>query len=51
MDQGVFEMVEIGSLVPQNHLLRKIDAAVDFNHLYEKEYFDPFTGEPVKKGK
>ncbi len=28
-------MVEIGSLVPQDHLLRKIDAAVDFNHLYE----------------
>ena len=28
-------MVEIGSLVPQDHLLRKIDAAVDFNHLYD----------------
>ena len=35
MDRGVFEMVEIGSLVPQDHLLRKIDAAVDFNHLYD----------------
>ena len=35
MDRGIFEMVEIGSLVPQNHLLRKIDAAVDFNRLYE----------------
>ena len=34
MDRGVFEMVEIGSLVPQDHLLRKIDAAVDFNRLY-----------------
>ncbi len=35
MDRGIFEMVEIGSLVPPNHLLRKIDAAVDFNRLYE----------------
>ena len=35
MDRGIFEMVEIGSLVPQDHLLRKIDAAVDFNRLYE----------------
>ena len=35
MDRGVFEMVEIGSLVPQDHLLRKIDAAVDFNRLYD----------------
>ena len=28
-------MVEIGGLVPQDHLLRKIDTAVDFNRLYE----------------
>ena len=35
MDRGIFEMVEIVGLVPQNHLLRKIDAAVDFNRLYE----------------
>ncbi|MCQ4771696.1 transposase [Intestinimonas massiliensis] len=28
-------MVEIGSLVPQDHLLRKMDAAVDFNRLYD----------------
>ena len=35
MDRGIFEMVEIGGLVPPNHLLRKIDAAVDFNRLYE----------------
>ena len=35
MDRGIFEMVEIGSLVPQEHLLRKIDTALDFSHLYE----------------
>lgn len=33
MDRGIFEMVEIGSLVPQDHLLQKIYAAVDFSHL------------------
>ena len=35
MDRNVIEMVEIDRLVPVEHLLRKIDKAVDFNHLYE----------------
>ncbi|MGO5116538.1 transposase, partial [Candidatus Avoscillospira sp. LCP25S3_F1] len=35
MDRNVIEMVEIDSLVPEGHLLRKIDKAIDFNHLYE----------------
>ena len=35
MDQGVLEIVDTESLVPSEHLLRKIDAAVDFNRLYE----------------
>ena len=34
-DRGIVEMVDTESLVPQDHLLRKIDAAVDFNRLYE----------------
>lgn len=34
-DCGVVEMVDTESLVPAEHLLRKIDAAVDFNRLYE----------------
>lgn len=29
------EMVDIESLVPQEHPLRKIDTAVDFNVLYK----------------
>ena len=29
------EIVDTESLVPSEHLLRKIDAAVDFNRLYE----------------
>ena len=35
MDRGVVEIVDTESLVPKDHLLRKIDAAVDFNRLYE----------------
>ena len=35
MEQDVFEIVAIDSLVPRDHLLRKIDQAVDFNRLYE----------------
>lgn len=35
LDRGVVEMVDTESLVPPNHLLRKIDAAVDFNRIYE----------------
>ena len=36
MDRDVVEIVGIDSLVPKEHLLRKIDKAVDFNRLYEK---------------
>lgn len=35
MERGVFEIVDTESLVPANHLLRKIDAAVDFNAIYD----------------
>ena len=35
MDRDIIEIVGINSLVPQEHLLRKIDAAVDFSKLYE----------------
>jgi len=31
----VFEIVDTESLVPANHLLRKIDAAVDFGKIYD----------------
>ena len=29
------EMLCVGMLVPKEHLLRKIDAAVDFTHIYD----------------
>jgi len=35
MERGVVELVDTESLVPEGHLLRKIDAAVDFNRIYE----------------
>ena len=35
LDRGILEIVDTESLVPKDHLLRKIDAAVDFNRLYE----------------
>ena len=35
MDRDLIEIVGIESLVPKEHLLRKIDDAVDFNGLYE----------------
>ena len=35
MERGIFEIVGTESLVPEGHLLRKIDAAVDFNKIYD----------------
>ena len=35
LDRGVVEMVNTESLVPAEHLLRKIDTSVDFNRIYE----------------
>ena len=35
MDRDLVELVVIDQLVPKEHLLRKIDAAVDFTQLYE----------------
>ena len=35
LDRGIVEMVDTESLVPEDHLLRKIDAAVNFDRLYE----------------
>ena len=35
MDRDLIEFVGIDSLMPQDHLLRQIDAAVNFDHIYE----------------
>ena len=34
MERGVYEIVDTESLVPAEHLLRKIDAAINWNKLY-----------------
>lgn len=34
-ERGVIEMVDTERLVPQEHLLRKVDGAVDFEKIYE----------------
>ena len=34
-ERNQLEFVSIEELVPEDHLLRKIDAAVDFNKIYE----------------
>ena len=35
MERGIYEIVDTESLVSAEHLLRKIDAAVDWNKLYD----------------
>ena len=35
MERGVVELVDTERLVSQEHLLRKVDKAVDFRKLYE----------------
>lgn len=34
-ERNTIEMVSVEGLVPQDHLLRKIDSAVDFTHIYD----------------
>ena len=35
MERGVFEIVDTESPVPKEHMLRKIDVAVDFHKIYD----------------
>ena len=48
MERGIFEIVDTESLVPEGHLLRKIDAAVDFTKIYDmvEELYCPDNGRP-----
>ncbi len=34
-ERNTLEMVSVEGLVPQDHLLQKIDSAVDFTHIYD----------------
>ena len=47
-ERNQLEFVSIESLVPKEHLLRKIDAAVDFNKIYDfvEDLYCPNNGRP-----
>ena len=47
--QSELEMVTIASLVPADHLLRKIDAAIDFTFIHERvaPLYCPDNGRPA----
>lgn len=48
-NQGQVHMISIEDLVPQNHILRDIDAAIDFSFIYEEVeglYSDSDNGRP-----
>ena len=47
-ERNQLEFVSIEALVPKEHLLRKIDAAVDFNKIYEfaEDMYCPDNGRP-----
>ena len=45
---SAIQMVSIDQLVPEDHLLRKIDAAIDFNFIYDlvEDKYSADTGRP-----
>lgn len=47
-ERNQLEFISIEALVPKDHLLRKIDAAVDFNKIYEfvEDLYCPDNGRP-----
>ncbi len=47
--QSKWEFVSIEELVPQDHLLRKIDQHIDFSFIYErvKDHYCPDNGRPA----
>lgn len=49
--QSEYEIVRLEELVPQDHLLRKIDAAVDFGFIHDlcKDLYSPDNGRPADR--
>ena len=47
--QGEYEVVLLEELVPEDHLLRKIDKAVDFSFIHDlcKDLYCPDNGRPA----
>ena len=44
------EIVSIDQLVPQDHLVRKLDACIDFSFIYDlvKDMYSTETGRPIE---
>lgn len=47
--RSAIEFVSLDVMVPCDHLLRKVDAAIDFSHIYEltKPYYREDFGRPA----
>lgn len=47
-ERGQYEMICIEELVPEDHILRKIDRAIDFSHIYDLvgDLYCPDNGRP-----
>lgn len=48
-ERNQIEVVSLEDLVPKNHLVRKLDAAMDFNFIYDlvKDLYKPFGRESI----
>ena len=48
-ERNQLEVVSLEDLVPKNHLVRKLDAAMDFNFIYEivKDLYKPYGRESI----
>ena len=47
-ERGQYEMICVEDLVPKDHILRKIDSAIDFTHIYDLvgDLYCPDNGRP-----
>lgn len=47
-ERGQYEMICLEDMIPKDHILRKIDEAIDFTHIYDivKEKYCPDNGRP-----
>ena len=48
-DRTQIEMLSLDDLVPKNHLVRKIDAAIDLSFIYDevKDLYKPYGRESI----
>lgn len=48
-ERNQMEMISLEELVPKNHLVRKLEAALDFSFIYEvvKDLYKPYGRESI----